>query len=66
MSLTLTEKLDRSKWNTGENASAEMVYVLTGTSDDVTAKAMVKRVVAICVEKVYYEEGDFAGLGIGT
>lgn len=34
MPLTLTEKLDSRKWSTGDNASLEMVYVLTGTSDD--------------------------------
>jgi hypothetical protein len=31
MPLTLMEKLDSRKWNTGDNATAEMVYVLTGT-----------------------------------
>ena len=30
MPLTLTEKLDSRKWNTGDNASVEMVYILTG------------------------------------
>ena len=40
MPLTLTEKLDRRKWTTGDNASVEMVYVLTGTSDDLTAKGV--------------------------
>jgi hypothetical protein len=38
MPLTLTEKLDSRKWTTGDNASVEMVYILTGTSDDLTAK----------------------------
>ena len=46
-----------------------MHYVLDGTSDDLTAgssaKAIVKRPLAVCIEKVY-EEGNFAGLGIGT
>ena len=108
MALTLTEKLDSRKWNTGDNASVEMVYILTGTSDDLTAKtlienstaenyngltvgpitgiskkgweymwvryadaedaaakAIVKKPVAVYIEKVY-EEGSFAGLGIGT
>ena len=41
MPLTLTEKLDSRKWNTGDNASVEMVYILTGTSDDVTAKNLI-------------------------
>ncbi len=40
MPLTLTEKLDSRKWNTGDNASVEMVYILTGTSDDLTAKTL--------------------------
>ena len=64
MSLTLTEKLDSRKC-AGENASVKMVYVLTGTSDNLTPKAMAKRPVAVYVEKVY-EEGDFAGLRIGA
>jgi hypothetical protein len=42
MPLTLTEKLDSRKWNTGENASVEMVYILTGTADDVAAKALIE------------------------
>jgi len=41
MPLTLTEKLDSRKWVTGDNASVEMVYILTGTSDDVTAKNLI-------------------------
>lgn len=41
MPLTLTEKLDSRKWNTGDNASVEMVYILTGTSDDITAKNLI-------------------------
>jgi len=41
MAPTLTEKLDSRRWNTGENASVEMVYVLTGTSNDLTAKALI-------------------------
>lgn len=41
MPLTLTEKLDSRKWNTGDNASVEMLYILTGTSDDVTAKNLI-------------------------
>jgi len=35
MPVTLTEKLDSRKWTTGDNASVEFVYILTGTSDDV-------------------------------
>jgi hypothetical protein len=42
MPLSLTEKLDSRKWNTGDNASVEMVYVLTGTSDDLTAKTLIE------------------------
>ncbi|MFB3894586.1 MAG: hypothetical protein ACE15C_21500 [Phycisphaerae bacterium] len=42
MPLTLTEKLDSRKWNTGDNASVEMVYILTGTSDDLTAKMLIE------------------------
>ena len=41
MPLTLTEKLDSRKWTTGDNASVEMVYILTGTSDDITAKNLI-------------------------
>ena len=42
MPLTLTEKLDSRKWTTGDNASVEMVYILTGTSDDLTAKTLIE------------------------
>jgi len=42
MPLTLTEKLDSRKWTTGDNATVEMVYILTGTSDDVTAKTLIE------------------------
>lgn len=41
MPLTLTEKLDSRRWTTGDNASVEMVYILAGTSDDVTAKNLI-------------------------
>ena len=42
MPTTLTEKLDSRKWTTGENAACEMLYVLTGTSSDQTALALVE------------------------
>ena len=42
MPVTLTEKLDSRKWNTGDNPSVEMVYMLTGTSDDMTAKTLLE------------------------
>jgi DNA adenine methylase len=42
MPVTLTEKLDSRKWTTGDNASVEFVYILTGTSDDVTAKVLIE------------------------
>jgi hypothetical protein len=45
--VTLTEKLDSRKWTTGDNASVEFVYVLTGTSDDVTAKVLIENSTAI-------------------
>ena len=47
MPVTLTEKLDSRKWTTGDNASVEFVYVLTGTSDDVTAKVLIENSTAI-------------------
>ena len=34
-------------------------------AEDAAARALVKKPVAVYIEKVY-EEGDFAGLGIGT
>jgi len=37
MSLMLTEKVDSRKWTTGDNATVEVVYTLTGTSNEVTA-----------------------------
>jgi hypothetical protein len=42
MPVTLTEKLDSRKWTTGDNASVEMTYILTGTSDDLTAKTLIE------------------------
>ncbi len=42
MALTLTEKLDSRKWITGDNASVEMLYILTGTSDDGLARELVE------------------------
>ena len=39
MPLTLTEKLDTREWNTGDNASVEMVCLLAGTSEDRIANA---------------------------
>jgi len=42
MPLSLTEKLDSRKWSTGENATVEMVYILTGTSDDLSAKTLIE------------------------
>jgi hypothetical protein len=42
MPLTLTEKLDSRKWTTGDNASVEMVYMLTGTADDLAAKSLIE------------------------
>jgi hypothetical protein len=40
MPLTFTEKLDSRKWVTGDSPSVELVYMLTGTSDDVSAKTL--------------------------
>lgn len=37
---TLTEKIDSREWTTGERPSVTMHYVLDGTSDDLTAKAL--------------------------
>ncbi len=41
------------------------MWVRYEDSEDATAKALVKKPVAVYVEKVY-EYGDFSGLGIGT
>ncbi len=41
MPVTLTEKLDSRRSVTGENASIELVYILTGTASDLTAKQLV-------------------------
>jgi len=43
----------------------EYMWVRYADAEDATAKAIVKKPVAVYIEKVY-EEGDFAGLGIGT
>ena len=40
-------------------------YLWGRYAEDAAAKAIVKRPAAAYIEKVY-EEGDFAGLGIGT
>ena len=42
MPLTLTEKLDSRKWSTGDNASVEMVYILTCTSGDLSVKVLIE------------------------
>ena len=43
----------------------EYMWVRYADAEDAAAKAIVKKPVAVYVEKVY-ETGDFAGLGIGT
>ena len=43
----------------------EYLWVLYEEAEDATAKALVKVPVAVYIERVY-EEGDFAGLVIGT
>jgi hypothetical protein len=43
----------------------QYMWVRYADAEDDAAKAIVKKPVAVYVEKVY-EEGDFAGLGIGT
>ncbi len=69
MALTLTEKLDSRKSTTGDNASVEMTYILTGTSDDVVARDLV-----IDNTPIYYNslirqsiqvEPDWGGRGAG-
>ncbi len=63
--ITVEEKFDSRETTDGE--SIELLYVVSGTTDaeDTTAKTLVKKSVAVYIQKVY-EEGDFAGLGIGT
>lgn len=43
----------------------EYMWVRYADAEDAAAKAIVKKPVAVSVEKVY-EEGDFSTLGIGT
>ena len=43
----------------------EYLWVRYADAEDAAAKALVKKPVAVYVEKVY-EDGDFSGLGIGT
>ena len=43
----------------------EYMWVRYADAEDAVAKAIVKKPVAVYIEKVY-EEGNFAGLGIGT
>ena len=76
MPVTLTEKLDSRKWTTGDNASVEFVYVLTGTSDDVTAKVLIENSTAIYynglvrqsiqIEPEWVDENAFDGQWIVT
>lgn len=42
MAIVLTEKPESRQWTTGENASVDLIYTLTGTSNDLTAKAYVE------------------------
>ncbi len=41
MPVTLTEQIGSRSWTTGENGSVTLKYILEGTSDDLTAKALV-------------------------
>ena len=41
MALTLTERIDSRKWITGDSPTLERIYILTGTSDDETARDLV-------------------------
>jgi hypothetical protein len=43
----------------------EYLWVRYADSEDANAKMLVKKPVAVYIERVY-EEGDFAALGIGT
>ena len=43
----------------------EYMWVRYADSEDAAAKAIVKKPVAVYIERVY-EEGNFAALGIGT
>jgi len=43
----------------------EYMWVRYADAEDAAAKAIVKKPVAVYIEKVY-DEGDFSGLGIGT
>ena len=55
-------------WLTGYRLPASAYWILiTGPADaeDAAAKAIVKKPVAVYIEKVY-KLGDFSGLGIGT
>ncbi len=40
--IAFAEKPDSRKWTTGDNASVEMVYILTGTDSDTAAKSHVE------------------------
>lgn len=42
MPITLTERIDSRRITLGENPSADLVYILAGTSDDATAIALVE------------------------
>lgn len=42
MPVTLTEKLDSRRYSKGDNPSLEMIYILTGTSDEQTAMMLVE------------------------
>ena len=57
--LTVSEitGIDKKGW--------QYLWVRYADAEDSVAKAIVKKPVAVYIEKVY-EEGDFSGLGIGT
>lgn len=52
-------------FNTFVDAAQDFLRRQDQQAVDATAKAIVKKPVAVYIEKVY-DEGDFAGLGIGT
>jgi hypothetical protein len=42
MTVSLTEHVDSRRSSTGENGETELVYILSGTSDEVTARTLVE------------------------
>jgi len=63
---TLTEKIDSREWTTGERPSVTMHYVLDGTSDDLTAKALLTSSTPATYDGLERESIQFEPVWVGV